>query len=64
MNITQQDIAAIAVDLGTSRLQILVLERENRELHAELEAAQARLELIGNPDGLHSVTAKQEAQAA
>jgi len=58
-----EDISALAAELGTARLELLTLKRENKELRAELEAAQARLELVGNPDGLHSVkVALKEAQ--
>ena len=63
MATTMQDVTGLATELGIAHLEILILQRENKELRAELEAAKARLELIGNPDGLHSMkVALKEAQ--
>ena len=52
MNITTEDVQYLTAQVGTLTLQVVVLEREKRELTAALAAARERLELLGNPDGL------------
>lgn len=52
MNITSEDIQQIALRLGILELGKTVLEREKRELAEALEAAEARLEEVGNPSAL------------
>ena len=52
MNITNEDVQMLNVQMGHLHLQVIVLEREKKELAAALAAALERLNLLGNPDGL------------
>ncbi len=52
MNITDEDLQAIALRLGRLEMEKTVLSRENRELVAALAVAEARLEEVGNPSAL------------
>ena len=61
MPITNEDISLIALQIGNLQIQLVVLEREKRELAAELKATRERLEMVGNPDGLHLSDVTQSA---
>jgi len=52
MNITPEDLQQIAFKLGLLGMEKAVLEREKQELTVALEAAETRLEEMGNPSSL------------
>jgi hypothetical protein len=52
MNITPEDLQQIALKLGLLGMEKAVLEREKQELTVALEAAETRLEEMGNPSSL------------
>lgn len=49
MNITNEDLQVLALQIGNLQMQVVVLEREKRELTAHLQ----QLAAASNPDGLH-----------